>query len=318
MEFGEFYNSINSEGTVILYNWAIRRIHKIGITIDELGYLVIALSFNNIDKEKANKLNATEKSGLRWALDKGWCGWTGDEENPVISFKPFYDKLLEIYEAENIQNEKVTAKGTFDFDYSKAVKELEKLKGALGLSIREQQFIQELNIKYGWNTDFIVTFLRLVFSRDIKELKNYRPIAQSINRLGILTVDALVSYMDDVDWISKKAQEIKKDYLGLYGMLTVTEREYYVKWHVAWKMSAGVIELAARKTSGVANGSFKYMDKILGDWHNQEVTTIEEANKAMENRVAAKEAEKSVKIGVNNKKNANSNKTSSGWSGYED
>jgi DnaD/phage-associated family protein len=117
--------------------------------------------------------------------------------------------------------------------------------------------------------------------RDLTQIKNYKPLAASIHRSGIYTLDELTSYMNEVDWIGKQAAEIKKDYLGLYGMVTVMERDYYVKWHITWKFSYGIIVRAARESAGAANATFKYIDSILERWRDLGVDTLEACEEAI-------------------------------------
>jgi DnaD/phage-associated family protein len=230
---------------------------------------------------------------LGWALDKGWAEWRGEGKNRRVVFDPLWRRLYALWLREAQEREVVgQAAQTGDFDYSRIVKELDRLRGNLGATTREKQFIQELNLRYGWSTDFILNYFRLCCRRGLSQIKNYQPLARQIHRAGIYTLDGLASFMNEVDWISRQAAEIKKDYLGLYGMVTVTERDYYVKWHVTWRQSHGIIVRAARETTGAANASFKYLDRILEDWHQRGLNTLEACEEAIQRR----EQDKAAKV----------------------
>ena len=300
MKAGEYGNFIMKKGSLSVPVWLLERLQSLNIAPEELGPLLLAM-------HKAEDLNQTpdgrqgQDPWIGWALGKGWAVWSGTEAEPVIGFSPLWQKLYEIWEkeeadragaAENAAARKLSRQ---DFDYCAIIKELDKLKGSLSVTAREKQLIQELNLKYGWSTEFILTFYRLVFQRGLSQIKSYKPLAERLHRAGIFTIDGLVRFMDEVDWIRQKAEEIKKDYLGLYGLVTVTERELYVKWHVAWQLSHSIICRAARETVGAANASFKYLDRILEDWHQQGVASLEDCEEILRRRTAEKEERKAAR-----------------------
>ena len=237
---------------------------------------------------------------IGWALENGWAVWSGEGEERQISFEPIWRKLYDLWSRERdirISAKKAANAGVNsdekDFNYSKIVKELDRLRGGPSVTIRETQLIQELNLKYGWSSEFILSFFNLCAQRDLLRISSYSPLAARIHRAGIYTLEGLADFMSDVDWMGKKAAEIKKDYLGKYGMVTVIERDYYVKWNVTWGFSHGVIARAAEETVGAANASFRYVDIVLTRWRELGVKTLEdceEAIKAWNERKSARNA----------------------------
>lgn len=317
------------KGSVSVPVWLLERTQSLNIAPEELGLLILAMY-------RARTPNEGGKDPwIGWALSKGWAVWEGEKEAPKIAFTPLWNKLYEAWEEESrareasAENAAAKELNRQDFDYCAIIKELDRLKGGLSVSIREKQFIQELNIKYGWSTEFILTFYRLVFQRGLTQIKSYRPLADSLHRAGVLTLEGLVRFMDDVDWVSQKALEIKRDYLGLYGMVKVGERDLYVKWHVTWRMSHGVIARAAKETVGAANASFKYLDRVLEDWHERGVTSLEDCEEIIRRREAEKEEQKAARAekaravqergqGARAGRRQAPERTDSVWSGYED
>ncbi len=342
-EFGQF---IQEKGHVAVSGWLLEKHQALNIGPDELGFLILAL-FQQQQDQRALTGQAQgqgqscpgdqaypeqEEPGTNpWlgrALDKGWAKWRGEGAKRQIVFDPLWQRLYELWEEEEKEKERQERPqnaGKNDFDYCRIVKELDRLRGSLSITAREKQLIQEFNIKYGWSTDFILNFFRLCSQRDLGQMKNYKPLAAQIYRSGIYTLEGLASFMNEVDWIGRKAAEIKKDYLGLYGMVTVMERDFYVKWHVAWGLSHGLILRAARESVGAANATFKYIDSILESWHEQGINSLEACEEAIrlwkeEKKAAAKgsKGQDSPKTGKSNRRQAEKERGSSLWSGYEE
>jgi len=286
---GSFAAALQQAGYLSLPKYLLEKLPVLGVSPEEIGYLVMAL---------ANP-EAESTPWMRWALDKGWAVWQGTDENRRILFTPLWDKLYRSWEEEQKNNmcKLQAVQNKADFDYSRILKELDRLRGSLSITSREQQLIQEFNLKYGWSTEFIIAFFQLCFQRGLTQMRHYRPLAQQINRAGIYTLDELVRFMDDVDWISHKVAEIKKDYLGLYGMVTVAERDLYTKWCRHWNFPHSVIVRAAQETLGANNAGFKYIDRILEDWHEKGVDSVEAAEEALRERAEMKKAQKEAKTG---------------------
>lgn len=279
---GTYSDFLQQSGNVTLPQYLLEQLPVLGISPEELGYLVLALA----------RPEHEATPWMRWALDKGWATWQGTDANRRIVFTALWEKLYQQWVAEQEKNISKSQAVSTDknFDYCRIMKELDKMRGNLSITSREQQLIQEFNLKYGWSTEFILSFFRLCFQRGLTQIRAYRPLAVQINRAGIYTLDGLVRFMDEVDWISHKVAEIKKDYLGLYGMVTVMERDLYVKWSVNWQLTHSLIVRAAQETVGAKNASFKYIDKVLEDWHEKGITTIEAAEQALQERARQQKA----------------------------
>jgi len=293
MHAAAFAQFLQEKGSISVPCWLLEKYQAMDIKPEELGYLLLALH----QRAKADGADAgttavpymeSGKPGVNywtgWALEQGWAKWSGEEGQKKVAFDPLWQKLYRLWESEREAAEREKQPQTVsagDFDYSKIVKELDRLRGNMSVTVREQQLIQEFHIKYGWSTDFMLNFFRLCSQRKLMQIKNYKPLAERIHRSGIFTLEGLASYMNEVDWIGKQAEEIKKDYLGLYGMVTIMERDYYVKWHVTWRFSHALIVRAAQESSGVSNATFKYIDTILTRWHDLDVRTPEACEEAI-------------------------------------
>ena len=293
-QIGEFWQFMRDKGQIEVPCLLMEKYQTLDIAPEELGYLLLAFFRQRQYDAEAARLSReepyNEKSAegedpwIGWALEKGWAGWKGEGSERRVVFEPLWQKLYQVWKEELKERvaDEILQSGFADgFDYSRVVKELDKLRGSLSVTVREKQLIQEFNLKYGWSTDFIINFFRLCGTRDLIQMKNYKPIAAQIHRGGIYTLDGLTSFMNEVDWTSKQAAEIKRDYLGLYGMVTVMERDYYVKWHITWRFSHAMIVRAARESAGAANATFKYIDTIMERWRDLGVDSLEACEEAI-------------------------------------
>ena len=71
-----------------------------------------------------------------------------------------------------------------------------------------------------------------------------------------------------------KLKIVKK--LKRIGPLTEYEEGYIEKWVLVFNYSFEIIDLALKKTTGISNPNFEFVNKILTDWNENKLTTREE------------------------------------------
>jgi DnaD/phage-associated family protein len=275
MEQGKFAQFISETGTVGVPVYLLEKARQLNISPESLGYLVLALDSQRriTDKEALSR-----DPWIRWALGEGWAVWDGQGASRRISFLPLWSRMYRLWIQE--QEEK-PVRPAGDFDYSKILKELDRMRGSLTVTLREQRFIQEMNLKYGWTTDFILTFFQLCFARGLSQIKDYKSIADKVYQGGVYTVGELAEFMNEIDWTRKKVEEVKR-FLGQFGAATIPQRDLYVKWNQHWGMSHLLILRAAEETVRTNNPSFKYVDRVLEDWLQKGVRELSDVEKAVQ------------------------------------
>lgn len=270
-------------GEVVLPARLLEKMQVLNLSPEDLGSLVLGYAQGQNRKDRQE---LPRDKYVRWCLAEGWALWQGQGEQRKLSFAPLWDKLYLIWQENEQGNERENAAATLegkDFNYAKILRWLDQVRGTLSVSIREKQVIQELNLKYGWSTDFILIFLQLAFERGHRELQNYLPVAKKAYESGINTVEGLISFMNDQDWVQFKAAEVKRG-VGQYGSVTPAQREMYLKWNREWKYGHELIMRAVEETVRTNSPSFKYVDGILRDWLEKGVRNISEAEEILKER----------------------------------
>lgn len=266
-------------GEVVLPARLLEKMQVLNLAPEDFGNLALAYFF--AQKGRDWQELAGDKS-VKWCLGEGWALWQGQGDKRRLSFAPLWDRLYRVWQ-DNVPENAAAAPAPQEFNYGKILRWLDQVRGTLSVSIREKQVIQELNLKYGWSTDFILIFLQLAFERGHNQLQNYLPIARKAYESGVNTVDGLVSFMNDQDWVQFKAAEVKRG-VGQYGSVTPAQREMYLKWNREWKLGHEVIMRAVEETVRTNNPSFKYIDGILRDWREKGVQNISAAEEVLKER----------------------------------
>ena len=105
--------------------------------------------------------------------------------------------------------------------------------------------------------------------------------AYSLYNQGVRTAEALQDYIKQVEMRNSHQYRLRK----LFGMgeraFTKKEKGFFDKWLGEWGLSFELVEhafdLAVDRTG---KPGLEYMSKILSDWHDSGITTVEQAEKA--------------------------------------
>ena len=139
-----------------------------------------------------------------------------------------------------------------------------------------------------WYNDIDFWFNKYGFDEQVMlALFNYCAENRAVNRGYIQTVDEAwaknnIKTFNDLDEYETKRDKlniIKKEIasrLRLSRNLTSYDEEYIIKWTTEYKYDISIIELALKKTSSMNSISFEYFDRVLTDWHEKGLNTVEE------------------------------------------
>ena len=129
--------------------------------------------------------------------------------------------------------------------------------------------------KYSFDEEVMIALFSYCFDKSALHRNYIKAVADAWSNNNIKTYNDLESYYEKQEKINKIANSISKK-LGLNRGLTQYEFAYIEKWHIDYNFSLEIIEIALKKTTSKANPNFDYLDKLLTDWHDRNLKTIEE------------------------------------------
>ena len=136
--------------------------------------------------------------------------------------------------------------------------------------------------------NYISKWLNLGFSREtileiasycrktsIRTLEGMNDKIQKFFKLGLVSIEALHSYLEGVVAQNKQIQEILNK-VGLPRKVNYLDREFFKNWTENFKMPEDVIMYAASLAVGKIQ-PMQYINSILSTWHQKGITTLEKA-----------------------------------------
>ena len=139
-----------------------------------------------------------------------------------------------------------------------------------------------------WYNDIDLWFNKYGFDEQVMlALFNHCAENRALHRAYIQTVaDAWASHniknfndLEAYELKQDKLNSIKKEIsqkLRLSRNLTSFDEDYIIKWINDYKYDMSIIELALKKTSSMSSISFEYFDKVLTDWHEKGLNSVED------------------------------------------
>lgn len=127
--------------------------------------------------------------------------------------------------------------------------------------------------KYSFDEQVMIALFRYCFERSALHRNYIQTVADAWHKNKIQTFTDLDLYYQKQEKLNKIKKSISKK-LGLNRSLTQYEEAYIEKWVVDFGFTLDVIELALKRTTSKANPSFDYLDKIISDWNDRNLKTV--------------------------------------------
>ena len=118
--------------------------------------------------------------------------------------------------------------------------------------------------KYGFDEQVMIALFRYCFERSALHRNYIQVVADAWFKNNIKT-------FSDLDLYYQKEEP-----------LTQYEEAYIEKWTVDFGYSLDIIELALKRTTSKSSFSFDYIDKILSDWNERHLKTINDVQKFLD------------------------------------
>ncbi len=182
--------------------------------------------------------------------------------------KYYQMKLMTIQSIENFENEK---KALYDL-----AKDINKSLGLYYESLEnevENYILKWLNL--GYDRDVLLEIGSYCFKKSIRTLEGMDKTINKFYKLGIVSMEALMQYTDNILAINKQIEKILKD-LSLSRNVNYIDRENYKTWTEDWKLSQELVNYGVELSKNKDN-PMKYLSRVLADWHMKGINSIEEA-----------------------------------------
>ena len=123
---------------------------------------------------------------------------------------------------------------------------------------------------------------KFCFTQSIRTLDGMNTVIQKFFKLGVISIEAIVQYID----ASIKTDELIKeifDKCGLIKSVSSYDRDFYKTWTSNWGFSHEQVLMATELTTG-KNNPITYLNKVLADLHEQGVSVNAEMIKALKSK----------------------------------
>ena len=182
-----------------------------------------------------------------------------------ILTKYFQMKLISIPEIENYEVEKenlyfiaMAINKELGIYYEDVTKEI------------DTYIITWLNM--GYDKDTLKMIANNCFLSTIKTLEGMNNIINKLFKLGIVSMQAYMQYIDDNLVQDEKIKQVLST-LGLTRTVNNADRQFYKVWTTDWKFSDEIILYAASLSTGT-NNAIQYLNKLLSNWNNLGLKTL--------------------------------------------
>lgn len=185
-----------------------------------------------------------------------------------ILTKYYEMKLLSVSEIESFEKEK---KDLYDL-----AKEINKTIGVYYENLEgvvENYILKWINM--GFSNEVLINIADYCFKTSIRTLEGMNQAINKFYKLGLLSLDAFGQYMDEILSTDHKIQNILTA-LEINRKVNYIDRENYKTWKENWRLDDALIEHATILAKG-KESPLKYLSRVLADWHEKGIKTVEEA-----------------------------------------
>lgn len=148
--------------------------------------------------------------------------------------------------------------------------------------------------KYEFDEQVMINLFDYCFKKSALHKNYVQAVAEAWALNKIKTLDDLEEYYMKQEKNIKIKNTIAKK-LGKRSGLTQYEEAYIEKWLNEYNYGLDVIEIALKRTTYRSNPTFEYINNLIKDWHDRNLTTPEQVNDFLEKRKEQTNNEKKLK-----------------------
>lgn len=190
------------------------------------------------------------------------------EKADTLLTKYYEMKLLSILEIENFEKDKKDL-FTLAKDINKTIGVYyENLEG-----IVENYILKWINL--GFDKQLLLEIAEFCFKTSVRTLEGMDKTVSKFYKLGLISSSAFNQYMNQILEKDEKIQSILNAF-KIERNVNYIDRSNYKTWKEDWGFSDELISHAVTLSQGKEN-PMKYLARILADWHEKGIKTIDEA-----------------------------------------
>lgn len=127
----------------------------------------------------------------------------------------------------------------------------------------------------GYNFESLKLVGDFCFKNNIKTLDGMNSTIEKFYSLGLINVESINEYFGEILETDKQIKEILT-LVGLNRAVTTWDRDFYRTWTFTWNFDEDVIKYACSLAVGKIH-PMSYLNKILSEWFNSHIDTLEKA-----------------------------------------
>ena len=191
-----------------------------------------------------------------------------------------YEKLNSIlskyYEMKLFSTQEISAYEDMLSSYFDTAK---KVNVAMGLYYENlESVIENYTARWltlGYNQETLVLIGNFCFKKSIRTLEGMDKIVQKLYKLGLVSEESIISYIDDMASVDKQIKQLLTD-LGLSRNVNSWDRNFYQTWKENWNISNELLSYATTLAKDKIQ-PMQYLNKILSSFHENNIDTVEKA-----------------------------------------
>ena len=142
----------------------------------------------------------------------------------------------------------------------------------------------------GYMDETLKVIATFCFKTENNSLEKMDLVIQKLYVQGCVSLDAITEYINDLNMIDKNIQEIF-DVLAIKRIVTARDRNLYNIWCNEWNIPKPLLTYAVQLSCG-KTAAFQYLNKILTNYHEKNITTVEEAQKLNQTFIQSQDTQK--------------------------
>ena len=127
----------------------------------------------------------------------------------------------------------------------------------------------------GYDESALKILASYCFKNNVRSLQGMDSVVQKYYKNGLTTKESILQHLEKAKIQDEKIKKVLES-ASLFRNVTSWDRDFYRTWTYSWNMPQEVIEYAASLSSDKSN-PMQYINKILANWFEQKINTLENA-----------------------------------------